>query len=162
MVSFGDWVAKVSEGKEGVMAEAAQSTQHEFWRPPMPAATKTTGHTDLVDACERCGAEFIVDSRFCHACGSGRADLHPSAISRLKNSAMSAHLFELGENLGLSTAPFVAFAIGVLCLLGALGVGIVFSTRTMIDWQAVQLWRIEWLLGAVAAFVAGCLLKKAS
>jgi len=32
----------------------------------------------------------------------------------------------------------------------------------MIDWQAVQLWRIEWLLGAVAAFVAGCLLKKAS
>jgi cytosine/uracil/thiamine/allantoin permease len=67
---------------------------------------------------------------------------------------------ELGQSLGLSTAAFVAFGIGVLCLLGALGVGLVFSARTMLDWQAVQLWRIEWLLGAVAAFVAGCLLKK--
>jgi cytosine/uracil/thiamine/allantoin permease len=67
---------------------------------------------------------------------------------------------ELSQSLGLSTAPFVAFGIGVLCLLGALGVGLVFSARTMLDWQAVQLWRMEWLLGAVAAFVAGCLLKK--
>jgi hypothetical protein len=30
----------------------------------------------------------------------------------------------------------------------------------VLDWQAIQLWRIEWLLGAAAAFVAGCLLKK--
>ena len=57
-------------------------------------------------------------------------------------------------------APFIAFAVGILCLLGALGVGLIFSARTMVDWQAVQLWRIEWLLASVAAFVAGCLLKK--
>ena len=49
----------------------------------------------------------------------------------------------------------------VLCLLGASAVGVIFSARTVLDWQAVQLWRIEWLLAAVAAFVAGCLLKKA-
>jgi len=30
----------------------------------------------------------------------------------------------------------------------------------VLDWQAIQLWRIEWLLGAVAAFVAGCVLNK--
>jgi hypothetical protein len=32
--------------------------------------------------------------------------------------------------------------------------------RTAVDWQAIQLWRIEWLLGAVAAFIAGALLKR--
>ena len=66
----------------------------------------------------------------------------------------------MGETLGLSTAPLVAFVAGILCLVGAIGVGLIFSIRTMADWQAVQLWRIEWLLAAVAAFVAGCLLKK--
>jgi hypothetical protein len=35
-----------------------------------------------------------------------------------------------------------------------------FSARTTLDWQAIQLWRIEWLVAAVAAFVAGCLFKK--
>jgi cytosine/uracil/thiamine/allantoin permease len=46
--------------------------------------------------------------------------------------------------------------------VGALAVGVVFSARTLLDWQAIQIWRIEWLLGAVAAFLAGCLLKKSS
>ena len=142
------------------MAEAAHSAQHEFWRPPMPAATSAVGHAEMVDACDRCGTEFIVDSRFCHTCGAGRADLHPSAAARLREKVTLDHFMELGQSLGLSTAAFIAFGIGVLCLLGALGVGLAFSARTMLDWQAVQLWRIEWLLGAVAAFVAGCLLKK--
>jgi len=35
-----------------------------------------------------------------------------------------------------------------------------FTAATVLDWQAVQLWRIEWLLGAAVAFVAGILLKK--
>lgn len=143
------------------MAEAAQSAQHEFWRPPMPAATGTAGHTEMVEACDRCGAEFIVDSRFCHACGAGRADLNPGMVARLQEKLTLAQFIGLGESLGLSTASFLAFVAGVLCLIGALGVGMIFSARTMVDWQAVQLWRIEWLLGAVAAFVAGCLLKKA-
>jgi hypothetical protein len=39
-------------------------------------------------------------------------------------------------------------------------VSVFFSARTALDWQAIQLWRVEWLLAAVAAFVAGCVLKK--
>jgi hypothetical protein len=39
-------------------------------------------------------------------------------------------------------------------------VSVFFSVRTALDWQAIQLWRIEWLLAAVAAFVAGCALRK--
>ncbi len=140
------------------MAELAQSAQHEFWRPPMSAAIAASGQTDMVEACNRCGTEFIVGALFCHTCGAGRAGTHSSAAARLREGVNVAQIF--GEKLGLSTGAFIAFAIGVCCLVGALGVGVIFSARTMVDWQAVQLWRIEWLLGAVAAFVAGCVLKK--
>jgi cytosine/uracil/thiamine/allantoin permease len=54
----------------------------------------------------------------------------------------------------------IAFLVGLLCAVGALAVSVFFSVRTVLDWQAIQLWRIEWLLAAVAAFLAGCLLKK--
>ena len=54
----------------------------------------------------------------------------------------------------------IAFLLGVFCVVGALAVSVFFSARTALDWQAIQLWRIEWLLAAVAAFVAGLLLKK--
>ena len=54
----------------------------------------------------------------------------------------------------------IAFLLGVLCVVGALAVSLFFSARTALDWQAIQLWRIEWLIAAIAAFVAGCLLKK--
>jgi hypothetical protein len=53
----------------------------------------------------------------------------------------------------------IAFLVGILCVLGAIAVSAFFSVRTLLDWQAIQLWRIEWLLAAVASFVAGCLLK---
>ena len=66
----------------------------------------------------------------------------------------------LGKRLGITLPAFIAFLVGVLCVVGALAVSLFFSTRTLLDWQAIQLWRIEWLLGAVAAFAAGCLFKK--
>jgi hypothetical protein len=71
-----------------------------------------------------------------------------------------AELTSLGVRLGLTTPAVVAFLIGAFCILGALSVSLFFSVRTVLDWQAIQLWRIEWLLAAVAAFVAGLLLKK--
>jgi len=126
------------------------------------AATGTAGRSDMVEACDRCGTEFLVDSRFCHTCGAGRAGLHTTPLSRLKEQIVQAGLLDLGETLGLTAAPLLAFAVGVICLIAALGVGLIFNARTLTDWQAVQLWRIEWLLAAVAAFVAGCLLKKPS
>jgi hypothetical protein len=71
-----------------------------------------------------------------------------------------AELLALGERLGLSIPAVVAFLVGIFCLAGALAVSVFFSARTVLDWQAIQVWRIEWLLAAVAAFGAGCLLKK--
>jgi len=142
------------------MAEAAQHAQNEFWRPPMQAAIDPIGLTDteLIEACDRCGTEFIVASRFCHTCGTSRAGVLQTP--RLREKITLAQFTGLAEGLGLSSASFIAFLVGIACVLAAAAVGVVFSTQRVIDWQAVQLWRIEWLLGAVAAFVAGCLLKK--
>lgn len=61
---------------------------------------------------------------------------------------------------GLPTASLIAFLIGVGCVLAAIAVGVIYSVQTLADFQAIQLWRIEWLLAALAAFVAGILLKR--
>ena len=135
------------------MAEVAQ-TQHDFWRPPLRSSVPEVAHTDLVEACDRCGSEFIVGARFCHSCGTTRQD-----SAHLHDNLGIFPLNRISAILGLPTAASIAFLVGIICLLGAIAVGFIFNAKTIVDWQAVQLWRIEWLLGAVASFVAGCLLK---
>jgi hypothetical protein len=140
------------------MASAADQVQHEFWRAPTPNPTsEPVAHRERSAACYRCGTEFIVSSLYCHACGARRPDL--SATRALEIPGL-AELVALGERLGLTTPALIAFLFGVLCIVGAMAVSVFFSARTVLDWQAIQLWRIEWLLAAVAAFVAGCLLKR--
>ncbi len=138
------------------MAEAADQIQRDFWRPPTPAS-KAVASPERSAACRLCGTEFIVSSLYCHACGAKRPDL---SAARTLEIPGRAELASLSERLGLTMPAVIAFLLGVLCVLGALAVSVFFSPRTALDWQAIQLWRIEWLLGAVAAFVAGCLLKK--
>ena len=136
------------------MAEAVDQAQHEFWRAPVPAseAVSLAGRSSTC----RCGTEFIVSSLYCHACGASRPELtaHTLEIPGL------AEISTLGQRLGLTTPAVIAFLLCVLCVVGALAVSLFFSVRTVLDWQAIQLWRIEWLLAAIAAFIAGCLLKK--
>jgi len=71
------------------------------------------------------------------------------------------HFHEIQSWIGLSTAALIAFMIGLGCVAGALLVGLL-TAKTLVDWQAIQFYRAEWLLAATAAFVAGILLKKAS
>jgi hypothetical protein len=56
-------------------------------------------------------------------------------------------------------ASLVAFFVGAGCLLAAMVVGWVYTVQNFADFQAIQLWRMEWLLAAVAVFVAGILLR---
>jgi len=58
-------------------------------------------------------------------------------------------------------AALVAFFAGLGCLLAAITVGFIYSVQSLADFQAIQLWRLEWLLAALVAFVAGILLKHA-
>jgi hypothetical protein len=139
------------------MASAADQAQHEFWRAPATAsAVDALASRDRSSAC-KCGSEFIVSSVYCHACGARRPELGATRIIEIPGVA---ELLSLGERLGLNTPSLIAFLLGGLCLVGALAVSVFFTARTVIDWQAIQLWRIEWLLASIAAFIAGCILKK--
>jgi len=69
------------------------------------------------------------------------------------------HFHEIKSRVGLSTGSLVSFVIGIACIAGALLVGLL-TAKTLVEWQAIQFYRAEWLLAATAAFVAGILLKK--
>ena len=64
------------------------------------------------------------------------------------------------HGLGLSVGSLIASIFGAAFAIAALAVGFFYSTTTLTDWQAVQTWRIEWMLAAIMAFAAGILLKK--
>ena len=147
-------------------------------------------HPVMAEACPRCGTEFLLGSRFCHSCGGRRPEAVSSstqadaaAIARFwergvhtLQSAMTGfswrkitfpswahylHFHEIKDRTGLSTLSLIAFVIGVSCVAGALLVGLL-TAKTLVDWQAIQFYRAEWLLAATASFVAGILLKKPS
>ena len=72
------------------------------------------------------------------------------------------HFHEIKRWVGLPTAALVAFMIGLGCVAGALGVSFFYKASNLAEFQAIQMWRVEWLLAATASFVAGILLKKPS
>ena len=146
----------------------------------------------MAEVCPRCGTEFLLGSGFCHSCGGRRPEaLSPPAkadaaeIAGLWEQAVNwtgsavagtyrrlskiklptwlhyLHFHEIQKWIGLSTASLVAFIFGLACIAGALLVGLL-NAKTFVDWQAIQFYRAEWLLGATASFVAGILLKKSS
>jgi len=147
-------------------------------------------HPAMAEACSRCGTEFLLGSRFCHSCGGRRpeaisstaredaallAGLWERAIRRTQSAVAGIrwskitfpawtrhlHFHEIKSRLGLSTASLIAFVIGLSCVAGALLAGLL-TAKTLVDWQAIQCYRAEWLLAATASFVAGILLKKPS
>ena len=72
------------------------------------------------------------------------------------------HFHEIKRLVGLPTAALIAFIVGLGCVAGAVGISLFFKASNLAEFQAIQMWRIEWLLGATASFVAGILLKKPS
>ena len=72
------------------------------------------------------------------------------------------HFHEIKRWVGLPTGALIAFIIGLGCVAGAVGVSLFYRASNLAEFQAIQMWRIEWLLAATASFVAGILLKKPS
>ena len=134
------------------MAEAVHNTEQEFWRPPAPAPVARV----QVESCTRCGSEFVVGSRFCHVCGEEREPLPDYAASGIIHWLDFHHI---KDTIGLTSGGLVAFIAGLGCVLAAVITGFMFTASTVLDWQAVQVWRLEWLLAALVAFVAGLLLN---
>jgi hypothetical protein len=145
------------------MAEVVHNAPQEFWRPPIAQSEPTV--PAMVEVCDRCQTEFMVGAKFCHDCGSAR---QPRTIPFAEHSWTRAlaflHILEfhnVKEWLGLSLASLIAFFAGLGCLLAAIAVGVIYSVQNLADFQAIQSWRIQWLLAALVAFVAGILLKQA-
>ena len=144
------------------MSEVAHNETQEFWRPPV--AQPEANLPELAGACPSCGSEFMVGARFCHTCGRSRSEAATAStgVAWMPSLDMFRVLefHNIKRGLQLSTAALVAFFVGLGCILAAIFVGLVYSVQSLADFQAIQLWRIEWLLGAVAAFAAGILLRR--
>jgi len=145
------------------MSEVVDNAPQEFWRPPVVQAG--IGVPSLVEACDSCQTEFMVGAKFCHRCGAERkAIVHPFTETGWARALESLRILEfqnVKEWLGLPMASLVAFFAGVGCILAALLVGVIYSVQSLADFQAIQSWRMQWLLAALVAFVAGILLKQA-
>ncbi|MGA8213776.1 MAG: hypothetical protein WB799_09280 [Candidatus Sulfotelmatobacter sp.] len=145
----------------------------------------------MAEACADCATEFMIGARFCHACGRRRplvavitadaaliAGLWARNVEWVRTLASSIaaarskisfpgwlrylHFHEIKRCIGLPTAALIAFMIGLSCVAGAIGLSLFYRASNLAEFQAIQMWRIEWLLAATASFVAGILLKKPS
>src|SRR5262249_48281437 len=143
------------------MARAASSyeARAEFWKP---AASTRTEDGVVSPHCESCGAECVPDSLYCHICGSDRqaavdteAARHVPAVVRFASRVvvrlashsvvrLSSRIALLRDSLGQTNASLGALFAGCFCLVAAGVIGFFFSATKLLDWQAVQLWRIEW------------------
>jgi hypothetical protein len=146
------------------MSEAVPSSRQEFWLRPGIAATLPTAASngESLKSCVHCATEFMAGSRFCYLCGAKREmEAAPKPWVRHHSFSQLIGIRYLQQRLGLSIPALCAFLAGIGCLIEAVRAGFVFRAETLADFQALQLVRIEWLLGAVAAFVAGVVVKDA-
>lgn len=145
------------------MSDAVRNPTQEYWRPAQ--APRTSMNALAAEAvCATCGTEYALGARFCHVCGSEREP--QMGMGGHNSSPFVTHLQRVLdiENIrravGLSIASLCFFVIGCACVLGAILVGMVYSATTVLDWQAVQVWRMEWMLASIVAFVMAIVLKK--
>ena len=139
------------------MSDTARNLTEEYWRPVQPPRTEMRGMA-AETLCSNCGSEYAVGARFCHVCGNEREpEMKLSKQSRL---ADWVDFNQICERLGLNAVALVFTFIGFACVLGAIFVGLVYTANTVLDWQAVQVWRIQWMLGALVSFAVAILLNK--
>jgi ribosomal protein L37E len=143
------------------MADVAPNYEgrQEFWKPIVTSHTEAARtESQTHNHCRKCGAEAVLVGQFCHVCGTDRAADSPARLTR--GLASWVDFVSVREALGLGTPSLVAFFLGCGCLVAVLIIGLTFTASTVLEWQAIQLWRIEWLLAAIALFGVGLLLKK--
>ena len=141
------------------MLQAAHSASQEYWRPADPATARIAGPILAEGLCPGCGVDYSEGARFCHICGKER-NRQPAAPPTPMSFADFFDVAMLRERFALSWPSVGFFILGILCLVIVASVGLLYKSETLVQWQALQFWRIEWLLGAAAAMLAGILLKK--
>jgi len=110
------------------------------------------------DVCSHCGTEFVVRSPYCRMCG-WRSEIYETQEIA---SASKLDFHALRRRMNLTTAALICFIAGLGSLVAAATVGFIYSANTLVDWQAIQIWRIEWLLAAAVTLLCGILLNRKS
>ena len=116
----------------------------------------------MAESCRRCGSEFMVGAAFCHICGANRHRAESTAATNWLRNFDFVHALELGKVkawFGLPLPSLCAFLGGTACLIVALAISFTDVKDSVSDFEAVQLWRIQWLMAACAAFLVGILFK---
>ncbi|HVJ04345.1 MAG TPA: hypothetical protein VM578_01595 [Candidatus Saccharimonadales bacterium] len=143
------------------MADLSKEMSQEYWRPaPTPGKQfqshgfKTQGNEAF---CATCGTKYAAGARYCHVCGLGREDdLHAEKHSPLMDWL---DFGRIQKESGLSSVSLVLVLAAAIFMLATMMTGLVYNTTTLADWQAVQTWRIEWLLATVVALLGAMLFK---
>jgi hypothetical protein len=125
-------------------ANATVTENAQYLTSPQKASAGTT--------CKRCGTDLKLGAEFCHVCGRW---VFGSNLSRLMKGTQAA-LSQLGIELPVLVCMATAAVFAVISLF----VGIRINPKTIGEWQVIQYWRIEWLLGAIVMLLFGVLLRK--
>ena len=157
-------------------ASLKQNQKEAYWKPMLSQSVEhpepeKRDHSSVItaerpkqttasrgDVCQHCGTEFVVRSPYCRMCGWRSETYEAQEIT--KASKLDFHA--LRRRLNLSTAALICFIAGLGSLSAAATVGFIYSANTLVDWQAIQIWRIEWLLAAAVALLCGILLNRKS
>lgn len=142
------------------MSGAARKFDQDYWKPPRSAeyADDRAVVAPAAMACPECGTEFIVGARYCHVCGGERK----LAGEQTRGFLEMLDFDRIRQSIGLPIASLICLGLGVAFVVAAIVTGLIYTANTVLDWQAVQVWRIEWLLAAAVALIAGILLKRPS
>lgn len=132
-----------------------QETPPEYWRPVR--VPREAGSAPLPAYCPHCGTQYAVGARFCHLCGGRRTVRFQDREHRRWMDWLD--FSRIGQALNLSTAALVLLVIAAACALAAVFTGIVYESSTLGEWQAIQTWRMQWLLATIAALMAAILLR---
>ena len=140
------------------MAQAARTQSQEYWRPANPLTARIARPILAGAHCSDCGAEYPPAARFCHMCGNERNPRVAATVSPMT----FADLFDISllrQRFGLSVPCLLFLIAGISCFVIALGINLLYKADNLVEWQTMHLWRVEWLLGGLAAIVAGFVFK---
>jgi hypothetical protein len=139
------------------MSESAREISQEYWRPAQQPSRAEYPVASVTPYCNMCGTQYAPGARFCHVCGENREPEFQAGSAQ--KIAQALDFANIRQTLGLSTVSLVLVALAIGCVLGALMTGVIYSANTVAEFQAVQSWRMEWMLAAIVALVAAILFK---
>jgi hypothetical protein len=106
--------------------------------------------------------DYAPGARYCHCCGGSRESNVEPFPQVTKTSEPETDTPAWLRRMGVSVPCLTCLIVALVFAAAALLTGVIYQEDTLVNWQAVQTWRIEFLLGAVVALLAGILLKRPS